>query len=145
MQPSISRFDALKSLILEAAAEQPQIGALEESVKWGQPSFAPTAKNVGSSVRLEARDDAHALMFICTTGLVEEFRTLYGDTLQLEGKRAIVIPDGPLPDEVALKHCIQLAFTHKLRKRSKRVIPDSEADPGSATDMRVADPGSRPG
>ncbi|MFK7791546.1 MAG: DUF1801 domain-containing protein [Devosiaceae bacterium] len=116
--PSQSRFDALRSLIYEAAAEQSQIGALEESVKWGQPSFAPEAKNIGSSVRIEARDDGtHALMFICTSGLVGEFRELYGDTLALDGKRAIVVPDGPLPDEAVLKHCIQLALTHKLRKK----------------------------
>lgn len=118
MPPSTARHKKLKSLIEEAAAAQPQIGALEESVKWGQPSFTPKAKNTGSSVRIETREGSHALMFICTTGLVEEFRTLYGDTLQLEGKRAIVIPNGPLPDEAAIKHCIQLALTHKLRKRS---------------------------
>jgi hypothetical protein len=56
-------------------------------------------------------------MVICTTGLVKEFRTLYGDTPRLEGKRAIVTPDGSLPDEPALKHCIQLALTHKRRKK----------------------------
>jgi hypothetical protein len=118
--PSPDRFDELKALILEAAATVPDIGPLEESVKWGQPSFAPVKPNIGSSVRIEQRDDgSHALMFICTTGLVEEFRTLYDDTLACEGKRAILIPAGPLPDRAALTHCIQLALTNKLRKRAR--------------------------
>lgn len=118
--PSPDRFKELKALIHEAAATVPDIGPLEESLKWGQPSFAPAKPNVGSSVRLEQRDDgSHALMFICTSGLVEEFRTLYGDRLACEGKRAIHIPEGPLPDRAALTHCIQLALTHKLRKRAR--------------------------
>ena len=119
--PSAPRFEALKELILEAAADRPEIGALEESVKWGQPSFAPQKPGIGSSVRIETRGDGdHALMFICTTGLVEEFRALYGDTLAFEGNRALLIPPGPLPDRQALTHCIQLALTHKRRKREAR-------------------------
>ncbi|MGD1886479.1 MAG: DUF1801 domain-containing protein [Cohaesibacteraceae bacterium] len=119
--PSSGRFEALKALIEEAASDVPEIGALEESEKWGQPRFAPAKSNVGSSVRSETRADGdHALMFICTSGLVEEFRTLYDDTLQFDGKRAIVIPSADLPDRSALKHCIQLALTHKLRKRQSK-------------------------
>jgi hypothetical protein len=119
--PSSDRFKALKALIREAAREVPDIGPLEESMKWGQPSFAPAKANIGSSVRIEARAGGdHALMFICTTGLVEEFRTLYTGSLTFEGNRAIVIPAEDLPDPDALKHCIQLALTHKLRKRAPK-------------------------
>ena len=117
--PSSGRFETLKALIHEAAREVPDIGLLEETVKWGQPSFAPVKPNIGSSVRIETRADGdHALMFICTSGLVDEFRTFYADTLHFDRKRAIVIPAAELPDRDALKHCIQLALTHKLRKRS---------------------------
>lgn len=110
--------DDLHALIQEAAAKRPEIGPLAESIKWGQPSFTPAKPNIGSSVRIETRDNgAHALMFICTTGLVEQFRELYGDRLTLEGKRAIVLSDDEPLDRGALDHCIALALTHKLRRR----------------------------
>ncbi|MBV6657539.1 MAG: DUF1801 domain-containing protein [Devosiaceae bacterium] len=108
----------LRALIHEAAAEIDAIGPLAESIKWGQPSFTPARPNLGSSVRIEARQDGtHALMVICTTDLVEQFKELYADTLTFDGKRAIIVPAGPLRHRQALKHCIQLALTYKLRKR----------------------------
>jgi hypothetical protein len=62
-----------------------------------------------------------ALMFICHTNLVDEFRDLYPDGLTYEGNRAIVLSSGVDADREALKHCIALALTYKLRKRRKRV------------------------
>ncbi|MEL6921805.1 MAG: DUF1801 domain-containing protein [Pseudomonadota bacterium] len=121
MTHSTDRFDELKALIIKAAHERPEIGALGQSMKWGQPSFTPAKAGVGSSVRIETRADGeHALMFICTTGLVDTFRDIYGDTLAFDGKRAIRIPADGMSDAEALKHCVQLALTHKLRKRKRR-------------------------
>ncbi|MEO1747575.1 MAG: DUF1801 domain-containing protein [Pseudomonadota bacterium] len=117
---SSARFEELRSLILRAAADAPDIGEVLETLKWGQPSFASSKPNVGSSVRIEQRDDGHfALMFICTSGVVDEFRELYPSQLEFEGNRAINIPAGDLKNEAELKHCIQLALTSKLRKRKR--------------------------
>lgn len=116
---SSTEFEAIKSLIFEASAQRPEIGPLEESVKWGQTSFAPKKAGIGSSVRIEARQDgSHALMFICTTGLVEHFVEMYGPALPVEGKRAILMPHNNWPQRDMLKHCIQMALTHKLAKRA---------------------------
>ncbi|MEO0543624.1 MAG: DUF1801 domain-containing protein [Pseudomonadota bacterium] len=118
---SKDRFDELKSLIRESAFEIATIGDLAEAIKWGQLSFTPATANIGSSVRIEERNDGvFALMFICTTGLVEQFREIYPDTFQYEGNRAIVIPKGRLPSRDALKHCIQLALTYKLARKPRR-------------------------
>lgn len=112
----------LKALIHEAASGNPEIGPLEESLKWGEPSFTPVRRNVGSSVRIAERGGGDlALMFICHTNLVEEFRELYPAQLAFEGNRAIVIAKGDRPDREALSHCIALALTYKLRsKRANR-------------------------
>jgi hypothetical protein len=108
--------DDVRRLIHEAAALDPSVGVLDESLKWGQPSFTPARPGIGSSVRIEAREDGrYALMFICTTPLVDDFRALYADVLTLEGKRAIVLDEGF--DRAAVRHCIALALTHKRRKR----------------------------
>lgn len=110
----------LRTLIVEAAAEVPEIGPLVESLKWGEPSFTPRKANIGSSVRIAKRANGdRALMFICHTNLVEEFRALYPDRLAFEGNRAIMLPSGAEPDLDALRHCIALALTYKLRKRRR--------------------------
>jgi hypothetical protein len=112
--------DDLKALIHEVAADAPEIGALEESLKWGEQSFTPAKRNIGSSVRIQPRaDNGAALMFICHTNLVEEFRALYPDALTYEDNRAIVLEKGHPVDKDALSHCIGLALTYKLRKRRK--------------------------
>ena len=110
----------LKALIHEVAVRTPGVGPLAESLKWGEQSFTPAKANIGSSVRIQPREGGDlALMFICHTNLVEEFRALYPDTLAFEGNRAIVIESGTPLDREALSHCIGLALTYKLRKRGK--------------------------
>ena len=112
--------DDLRSLIHRVAAATPEIGSLEESLKWGEQSFTPVKRNVGSSVRIsERKDGSLALMFICHTNLVDEFRDLYPDALTYEGNRAILLASDAAPDREALEHCIALALTYKLRKRRK--------------------------
>ncbi|PWW01584.1 uncharacterized protein DUF1801 [Hoeflea marina] len=116
--PLRDRLLALRALVFDTAASRPEIGPLLESLKWGEPSYTPERRRVGSSVRLGARTDGSvALCFICHTNLVETFRGLYSDDLCFEGNRAIICaPDAPLAAE-PLGHCIALALTWHLRSR----------------------------
>ncbi|WP_052161621.1 hypothetical protein [Hoeflea sp. BAL378] len=110
----------LEALIRDTAARTQGVGALEQSLKWGERSFAPARPNIGSSVRIQPRAGGDvALMFICHTNLVEQFRALYPDALAFEGNRAIVVEAGRPVDRDALSHCIALALTYKLRKRGR--------------------------
>ena len=113
-------IETARRLIAQAARETEGVGPLVESVKWGEPSFAPARRNIGSSVRIRRRANGDvALMFICHTGLVDGFRALYGDRLLLEGNRAIVLKTGQDYDAAAVKHCIALALTYHRRKRAR--------------------------
>lgn len=109
-------YEDLKAQIFEAATQNDKIGALEESLKWGQPSFTPKRKNVGSSVRLSKTDDKTvAMYFICTTRLVDRFRELYPNAFNYQNGRALVFEAGQEYDRDALKHCIGMALTYKLK------------------------------
>lgn len=102
----------LRQLIVEVAEETDGIEKLEETLKWGEPSYK-TKK--GSTIRInwkEAKPDQYAMYFICTTGLVGTYQMIYGDLFQYEGNRAITFGrDDELPEE-QLKHCITLALTY---------------------------------
>jgi Domain of unknown function (DU1801) len=108
----------LRRLVLETAAATSGVGAIEESLKWGEPSYAPLKKGIGSSVRIAPRRDGKVSMhFICHTGLVAKFRELYPDALAFEGNRTIIIdPAMPLPGQ-ELRHCVALALTYKLGRK----------------------------
>jgi hypothetical protein len=112
---ALERLQPLRQLVLDTAAAR-GVGAVEESLKWGEPSYAPLKKGVGSSVRIAPRRDGKVSMnFICHTGLVAKFRELYADRLEFEGNRTIIIdPAAPLPKE-ELRHCVALALTYFLK------------------------------
>jgi hypothetical protein len=113
-----ARLLALRRLVLETAAATEGVGPLEETLKWGQPSYLTSQTGSGSTIRLDRAKSADeiALYFHCQTDLVAIFRELYPDQLAFGGNRSIRIDAGkPLP-EGPLRHCIALALTYHARK-----------------------------
>jgi len=106
----------LRELIFEVSAELEEIGEIEETLKWGEPSYL---SKVGSAVRIDwkgIKPNQYAMYFHCQTKLVDTFRELYRETLQFEGNRAIVFSfDEKVPRD-ELKHCISLSLRyHKIK------------------------------
>ena len=114
---------ALRKLILDTARKTPGVGPITEDLRWGQPSFLTQTTGSGSTIRIDClRDepDKFAMFFNCQTGLIDQFRAIYGDQLAIVGNRAIEFHVGdPLPEE-ELSHCIALALTHHARKKARK-------------------------
>ena len=110
----------LRDLIFDTASGIDHIGPLVETLKWGQPSYAPLTPRTGSAVRIDALKsdpDGYAMFFNCQTRLIDTFRELYPDQFTFQGNRALVFAHGdPLPRD-ALKHCIALSLTYHLRPK----------------------------
>jgi len=106
------KMQFLRQLVLETAEEIESISILEETLKWGEPSFL--TKN-GSTLRMDWKakaPDQYAMYFKCTSRLGETFRVLFKDKFEFEGKRAIVFQ---LDDEIPvkeLKQCIKATLTY---------------------------------
>ena len=113
---------SLRALIFETAALTQGVGALEETLKWGQPSYLTPETKSGSTIRIDQvkkAEGAYALYVHCQSGLVHQFKELYGTELRFDGKRAILFDLAkPLPVE-PVRHCVALALTHHLRKKQK--------------------------
>ncbi len=113
---------SLRALIFETARATEGVGELNETLKWGQPSYLTPQTKSGSTIRIDQvrkRPDRCAVYFHCHSGLVPLFKDLYADELQFDGKRAILLKiEAPLPEE-PLRHCVALALTHHLRKKQK--------------------------
>jgi len=107
----------LRRLVLETAAETEGVGAIEETLKWNEPSYL--AKH-GSTIRMDwksKKPDQYAIYFKCTSKLVNSFKAVFGDTFRYETTRAIVFfLDDEVP-EAKLKQCITAALTyHKVKQ-----------------------------
>jgi hypothetical protein len=110
------KMENLRKMVFQAARETEGIVKLEETLKWGEPSYLTKH---GSTIRMDWKPkspDQYAMYFKCTSRLVETFRTVFGDTFTYEGNRAIVFSlDDKLP-EAELKTCIKAALTyHKVK------------------------------
>ena len=110
------QMNYLRDLVLETANEIDGLNNLEETLKWGEPSYLTKH---GSTVRMDwkaKKPDQFAVYFKCTSKLVPTFKEIYKDKFRYEGNRAIVFK---LKDEIpqkALKHCIAMALTyHKVK------------------------------
>lgn len=105
----------LRQLVLNTASESECVGALLETLKWGEPSYLTKS---GSTIRMDWKNSTpneYALYFHCKTKLIDTFKELYGDRLKFEGNRAIVFHQN---DEIPLdevKHCF-LSLTYHSRK-----------------------------
>lgn len=106
----------LRQLIIEVASDTPGIGELEETLKWGEPSYL--AKG-GSTVRIgwkESRPAYYAMYFNCNTKLVDTFKELYPESFNFEGNRSIVFHRKDRVPSDALKHCVAISLQyHKLK------------------------------
>ena len=114
--PIRKKLMCLRQLVLDTAAETKSITTLEETLKWGEPSYLTKG---GSTIRMDwkkSKPDQYALYFNCKTTLVDTFKERYGSKFKFEGNRSIIfnINDDIPIDE--LKHCILLSLTyHKIK------------------------------
>ena len=86
--PVKAKLLALRRLIFDTAKATKGVGALEETLKWGQPSYLTPESKSGSTIRIDqvkAEAGRYAVYFHCQTDLVETFRELYPN-LQLRGQ-----------------------------------------------------------
>jgi len=107
----------LRKLVIETALETESVASLEETLKWGEPSYITKG---GSTIRIgwkESNPVQYAMYFNCNTRLVDTFKERYKDTFKYEGNRAILFDINDTIPINALKHCILLALTyHRIKK-----------------------------
>ncbi len=110
------KIENLRRLILEAAQAIAGLSVLEETLKWGEPSYL--AKH-GSTVRIDWKKKTpgqYAIYFKCTSKLVPTFKEVYGDLFTFEGDRAIIFQMEDAVPETELKKCITAALSyHKVK------------------------------
>lgn len=112
----------LRALLFETAAETASVGPIKETLRWGEPAYL-TAPGIGSALRLAWKPRAPervGLFVICSTDLLDRYRSFDLTGLELEGDRGLLIPiDGDLPKD-ALRRCMREALTYHIAKKAAR-------------------------
>jgi len=110
----------LRSIIFDVAADTRGVGEIEETLKWGQPSYLTSQTKSGSTIRIDThKDEDHYAMYVnCKTTLVERFKEMYPEDFTYEGNRAIVWNKDEIPARTELEDCIAIALTYHAKKRS---------------------------
>lgn len=105
----------LRELIFEVAAQTEGVGAIFETLKWGQPAYLTPETKSGSTIRLGLpKQGGFAIYTHCRTTIMSEFQSIFPDEFVYEGNRAIHFQTGrnlPL-DMLAL--LIKRALTYHL-------------------------------
>jgi len=117
-EPLAKGLVQLRQLILETASENPAIGPLEETLKWGEPAFLTSATGSGTTLRINRHKKSpvtYALYVHCQTDLVDRYEQIYGDELTFDGNRAVLFDSNDELPVDAIKHCVAMALTYHLR------------------------------
>jgi len=106
----------LRKLILDTANKMENVNTLEETLKWGEPSYLT---KYGSTLRIgcnTSNENDYALYFNCNTKLIDTFKEIYGKKLSYSGNRAIIFNiNDKIPTQI-LQHCIELSLNyHKVK------------------------------
>ncbi len=108
----------VRQLIFECADKNEIISELEETLKWGQPSYGTTKTKSGTSIRLGFLKPAEYVIYVhCQTTLIGEFKEIYPE-MKFDGNRAIIFDSYKTIPVSEIKHFIYLALTYQYRKKT---------------------------
>jgi hypothetical protein len=107
----------IRDIIRDVAQQLDLEGGVIETLKWGQPSWLPARKGIGTTVRLAVHNDTMlALLVHCQTNLLDGFRLTFGDELSYSDNRAVLFDvRKPLPED-AVRYCVTQALTYHRNK-----------------------------
>ena len=111
-EPMRNKMLRLRQIVLDTASETEGVDTLEETLKWGEPSYL--AKD-GSTIRMDWKartPNQYAMYFNCNSSLIATFKDVYGDVFTFEDNRAIVFGETDDLPVTELEHCISLALTY---------------------------------
>ncbi|WP_246249019.1 DUF1801 domain-containing protein [Chelativorans alearense] len=117
-EPERTGLLILRGLIFETAEITPDVGAVGETLKWGQPAYLTLETRSGSTIRLGLpKQGGFAIYTHCQTTILSDFRGMFPDDFDYEGNRAIHFTDSEALPLEKLRLLIHRALTYHLKPR----------------------------
>ncbi|MCI5072009.1 DUF1801 domain-containing protein [bacterium] len=122
-EPWRSKLLKLRELIFATAEKNQHIDGLIESLKWGEPSYTPRQKNIGTSLRLswsKKKPHQYGIYVPCQSNLIAQYQLMFGETLNYEGKRGLIFYEKDRLPKKTIEACIHMALNYHLNKKTIR-------------------------
>lgn len=110
----------LRQLIFGVASKIQSVGEIEETLKWGEPSYLTHQSKSGSTIRIHWRPsmgDEIGMYVNCKTDLIARFKQLYPNDFRYEGTRCLLINIRDSIPKKQLAGCISMALTYHFDKK----------------------------
>jgi len=103
-------------------------GRLDETLKWGQPSWRPVKPRTGTTLRMgwDANSPERLSFFVdCKTDLAARMRDIYPDLPLNDGQRHLGILVDAVFLQQAITHLAEMTFTYHRARRLKKASSTS--------------------
>ena len=111
----------LRQLILDVASKTDGVGEIEETLKWGEPSYLTSKTKSGTTIRIDWKEknpEQYAMYVNCKTTLIDSYTSIFPGLFSFEGNRAILFSmDEDIPEN-ELGICIEMALLYHHSKRN---------------------------
>lgn len=115
-EPARSGALQLRQLIFEVANDLPEIGRVEEVLRWGQPSYITPDKKAATTLRLGTHKSANFAIFAhCQSNVISDYAARFPGWDRLDGNRAVLFDRPDQIEPFRLRSLIKDALTYHLR------------------------------
>ena len=114
--PAQARFTELRQTVFETVSRLSETGGLTETLKWGEPSYAPVKPRTGTAIRITWKSkspDSISLFVNCQTSLIETWRDQFPGLTYVGNREIRLSLDDATPGEIT--SCMRDALTYRLR------------------------------
>lgn len=119
-----SKLEQLRAVILDVARNEESVGTLEETLKWGEPSYLTTQSKSGTTIRIDWKPkypEQYALYVNCKTTLIDTYRSLFPE-FTYEGNRAMIFNVHQALPENEVRLCVSMALKYHHNKKHNKHI-----------------------
>ena len=108
----------IRDLILKLSNDHPDIGKIDECLKWGEPSYVTHSPRTGTTVRLawKSKTNTYGIYVPCQTTIIEDFKQVHGDDLRFDKNRGILFSEKDTVPEEQITTFLIGALTYHNKK-----------------------------
>ena len=109
---------AVRQMIFDQSFEDHAVGDIEETLKWGVPSYLTKHPKSGTTIRLQwlPASKQYGIFVHCQTSLIADFKELYQFSLNFDKNRGILFEEKEDFPEPIIKKFVSNALTYHSNK-----------------------------
>ncbi|MEH6402647.1 MAG: DUF1801 domain-containing protein [Sneathiella sp.] len=109
---------SVRQLIFDLSNESDTVGDIEETLKWGVPSYLTKHPKSGTTIRLQwlPASRQYGIFVHCQTSLIADFKEQYQFSLKFDKNRGILFEEKEDFPEPIIKKFVSNALTYHSKK-----------------------------